>query len=94
MTYEEIARSVQLPVEEVKALDTRNPPDLNSVKIFLKTNSGSFPNRKAALFMYRDYRFFARFLMSSAIEGLASNLVSAAAASASTALFSGMGCAV
>ena len=32
MTYEEIARSVQLPVEEVKALDT---------------NSGSFPNRKA-----------------------------------------------
>ncbi len=40
------------------------------------------------------YKFFARFLMSSAIEGLASNLVSAAAASASTALFSGMGCAV
>jgi hypothetical protein len=36
------------------------------------------------------YKFFARFLMSSAIEGLASNLVSAAAASASTALFSGI----
>ena len=40
------------------------------------------------------YKFFARFLMSSAIEGLASNLVSAAAASASTALFSGMDCAI
>ena len=40
------------------------------------------------------YKFFARFLMSSAIEGLASILVSAAAASASTALFSGMDCAV
>ena len=25
MTYEEIARSVQLPVEEVKALDTKKP---------------------------------------------------------------------
>ena len=25
MTYEEIARSVQLPLEEVKALDTKKP---------------------------------------------------------------------
>ena len=62
----------------------------------LKTNSGSFPNRKAvAVYVFIGaYKFFARFLMSSAIEGLASNLVSAAAASASTALFSGMDCAV
>ena len=58
-------------------------------------NSGSFPNRKAvAVYVYIGaYKFFARFLMSSAIEGLVNNLVSAAAASVSTVLFSSwMGC--
>ena len=39
-----------------------------------------------------DYKFFARFLMSSAIEGSASSLARAAAASVSTGLALGADC--
>ena len=43
----------------------------------LKTNSGSFPEWKAAaVYVYGGYRLFARFLMSAAIEESDSGLVS------------------
>ena len=58
-----------------------------------KTDSGSFPyTENCRCLCIEAYRFFARFLMSVAIEGSASSLARAAAASVSTGLALGVDC--
>ncbi len=84
---EQLAHQLKMDIEEAKA--KKPVKKLNHHK----TSSGSFPNTESCRCLCIEvYRFFARFLMSVAIEGSASSLARAAAASVSTGLALGAAC--
>ena len=101
MPAEKIAEGYEVSLDYVKQLTHQLKMDIEEAKakntqrngIILKQSSGSFPyTENCRCLCIEAYRFFARFLMSVAIEGSASSLARAAAASVSTGLALGVDC--
>ena len=80
MPAEKIAEGYEVSLDYVKQLTHQLKMDIEEAKAKKHKETGS------------SYRFFARFLMSVAIEGSASSLARAAAASVSTGLALGVDC--
>lgn len=100
MPAEKIAEGYEVSLDYVKQLTHQLKMDIEEAKAkntkkrdHPKTDSGSFPyTENCRCLCIEAYRFFARFLMSVAIEGSASSLARAAAASVSTGLTLGVDC--
>lgn len=101
MPAEKIAEGYEVSLDYVKQLTHQLKMDIEEAKaektqrngIILKQIAGSFPyTENCRCLCIEAYRFFARFLMSVAIEGSASSLARAAAASVSTGLALGVDC--
>ena len=100
MPAEKIAEDYEVSLDYVKQLAHQLKMDIEEAKAKKHKETGLSENKQRQISIYGNcrclcieiYRFFARFLMSAAIEGSASSLARAAAASVSTGLALGADC--